>query len=79
MIKDQETLEQKPELEEGQPVMVENTLGGFHIDFRSFHSLKKKIMSFKYRLFPKDAVDSPLFYDPYENEEEIIQKRKDDF
>ena len=36
-------------------------------------------MSLKYRLFPKDAVESPLFYDPLENESELILKKKDQF
>ena len=59
--------------------MSESVLGSFHLDLRPLHLLKEKSLKNKLRLFPKEAIDSPLFFDPLENEGEMIAKKKDAF
>jgi hypothetical protein len=48
-------------------VTVASVLGATRIDLRKMHLLKNKEDKLKYVLFSPEAVNSALFYDPFEN------------
>lgn len=67
MVKDHETLELKPEIKNNQIVSTSSILGATYIDLRKLHSSSKKEEHLKYLLFPSEAVNNPLFFDPFED------------
>ena len=67
MVKDPETFELKPEIKDNSVVTVASVLGATRIDLRKLHLLKNKEDKLKYVLFSPEAVNSALFYDPFED------------
>jgi len=51
MVKDADTFELKPEINNGQISMTTSILGAIFIDLRQLHIAKKKEIRLKYRLF----------------------------
>lgn len=51
MVKDAETLELKPEINNGQIPMNTSILGAIYVDLRHLHTAQTKETKFKYRLF----------------------------
>lgn len=69
-------MELKPEIKDNAIVTNVSVLGATRIDLRRLHILNKKEDKLKYVLFNGDAAKSALFYDPFENEKDMIAKKK---